>query len=64
MRYLLLILILAVSCMKTEVLNAPEIEQMDTVILYKSSPPRDTIYKDTIRVPIGFNPSVEDWNEN
>ena len=60
---LLLILLLS-SCIKTEVLNAP-IEQMDTVTYrkpYKPSPPKDTTDQDG-RVPITFNPSVEDWEE-
>lgn len=65
MRYLLIVLILTVSCVKTEVLNAPEIEQIDTVRLYKPHkpfPPKDTIQnEDTTRVPINWNPSVEDW---
>jgi hypothetical protein len=49
--------------MKTEVLNAP-IEQMDTVMYkkpYKPLPPKEK--EDTARVPITFNPSVEDWEE-
>lgn len=59
----LLLLLLLTSCIKTEVLNAP-IEQMDTVTYrkpYKPFPPKDTT--DTTRVPITFNPSVEDWEE-
>lgn len=59
---LLLILLLS-SCMKTEVLNAP-IEQMDTVMYrkpHKPLPPKEK--EDTARVPITFNPSVEDWEE-
>lgn len=62
---LLLILLLS-SCIKTEVLNAP-IEQMDTVIYrkpHKTLPPKDsTDTEDTARIPITFNPSVEDWEE-
>lgn len=68
MKYLLLVLILMVSCAKTEVLNAPEIKQTDTVKLYKqhkSFPPRDTTQiEDTTRAPIGWNPTVEDWENN
>lgn len=59
----LLLLLLLTSCIKTEVLNAP-IEQMDTVMYrkpHKTLPPKDTT--DTTRVPITFNPSVEDWEE-
>lgn len=62
---------LCLSCMKTSVLNAPEVEPTDTVRKYKPHrpphppvPPRDTTeVNDTARVPIGFNPSVGDWEE-
>jgi hypothetical protein len=60
----LLLLLLLTSCIKTEVLNAP-IEQMDTVMYrkpHKTLPPKDTTDQDG-RVPITFNPSVEDWEE-
>jgi hypothetical protein len=60
----LLLILLLTSCIKTEVLNAP-IEQMDTVMYrkpYKTLPPKDTTDQDE-RVPITFNPSVEDWEE-
>ena len=52
--------------MKTEVLNAPTYEGIDTAVKrekpYKPDrPPRDTTeVDDTARVPMGFNPSVED----
>ena len=68
MRRIFLILLLT-SCISTEVLNAPEVEQMDTVVVKKPHrpphpplPPRDTTeVDDTSRVGIGFNPTVEDW---
>jgi hypothetical protein len=64
MKRLALLLLLLTSCLKTEVLNAP-IEQVDTVMYrkpYKPFPPKDTTDQDD-RVPITFNPSVEDWEE-
>lgn len=63
---LLLILLLITSCSKTEVLNAPKLQSVDT--LTKAHKPieqksyKNTIPQDTTRVPIGFNPSVEEWN--
>lgn len=67
----LIFLLLLTSCISTEVLNAPEVEPTDTVRMYKPHrpphppvPPRDTTeVNDTARVPIGFNPSVGDWEE-
>ena len=63
------ILSLLTSCVKTEVLNAPTYEGIDTAVKREKPhkpdrPPRDTTeVDDTARVPIGWNPSVEDWNE-
>lgn len=57
----LLLLLLLTSCVKTEVINEA-VPQIDTVLMkkpHKPLPPRDT----TERVPIGFNPSVGDWDE-
>ena len=55
----LLILLLLTSCLKTEVVNAPI--QKDTLV-YK--PRMENIeYLDTTRVPITFNPTVQDWND-
>lgn len=70
MKRLFLILILT-SCISTEALNAPEVEQVDTVQMYKRAhnppppvPPMDTTeVNDTTRVPIGFDVEVEDWDE-
>ena len=56
---LLLYLLLLTSCLKTEVVNAPI--QKDTLV-YK--PRKENIeYMDTTRVPITFNPTVQDWND-
>ena len=54
------------SCLKTEVLN--EIPAEDEAVVEKKRKPLpehqqpDTTHTDE-RVPIGWNPSVEDWNE-
>lgn len=63
-RLMILLSLLLTSCVKTEVINA-HIEQVDTVVLKKPHkppvpmPPQDT----TDRVSIGWNPTVEDWEE-
>ena len=62
---LLLILILLSSCVKTEVLNVPMEEE---VVVEKRKKPEKPLpdkpeQTDTTRVPITFNPSVEDWEE-
>ena len=60
---ILLLLLLMVSCTKTEVVGMPEI-QADTIVRRKAV--RDTIHRtepDTTRVPIGWNPTVGDWNK-
>ena len=60
---ILLSLLLLTSCLKTEVLNAP-IEQADTVVMRKPHRPLPPpIEEDTIRIQIGFNPTVEDWED-
>ena len=59
---ILLSLLLLTSCLKTEVLNAP-IEQADTVVMRKPHRPLPPPIDDTTRVQIGFNPSVEDWED-
>lgn len=55
------------GCAKTELLNAPELK---VVVKAESKPHKpqtseepDTTKVDTTRVSIGFNPSVEDWDE-
>ena len=71
MRPLLLIPILLVSCMKTEVINEHHLGLIDTteIVSHKDTvtkrppkpptPPADT----TERVPMGWSPTVEDWEE-
>lgn len=63
----LLILLLLSSCISTEVLNAPEevveVERMKKP--HKPLPQRDTAeVDDTARYSIGFEPTVEDWDES
>lgn len=58
MKKLLFFLLLS-SCVRTEVINAP-IESIDTMVVTRV----DTIeVQDTTRIPISFNPSIEDWDE-
>ena len=74
MKTLRLLLFLAATlclsgCLKTEILGMPEAhEQLDTLSTKAHrpppKPPRDTTERqDTARVPIGWGPSVEDWDE-
>ena len=53
-------ILLLSSCVKTEIVN----ETLPPVTYQK---PRremiDTTRRDTTRVPITFNPSVQDWND-
>ena len=63
MRYLPLLLLLT-SCIKTEVIHEV-VPQLDTVLMRKPHRPLPPpIEEDTTRVQIGFNPTVEDWEEN
>ena len=48
--------------MKTEVIEAPMTKSIDTVVV-KARPKPHRPQVDTTRVPIGFDPSVEDWEE-
>lgn len=63
---LLWLMSLPTSCLKTEVLN--EVPAEDEAVVEKKRKPLpehqqpDTTHTDE-RVPIGWNPSVEDWNE-
>lgn len=60
---ILLLLLLLTSCVKTEIWQKVE-AQTDTMVRRKAV--RDTIIRiepDTTRVPIGWNPSVNDWSE-
>lgn len=60
-----LILFLALtSCISTEVIGIIPETKVDTTVAkkpHKPLPPRDTISND--RVPIDWNPSVEEWEE-
>ena len=62
---LLWLMSLLTSCLKTEVLNAPAEEEV--VVSKRKKPekplPEKPEQTDTTRVPIEFNPSVEDWEE-
>ena len=58
----LFLLLLLTSCMKTEVIEAPITKSIDTVVV-KARPKPNKPQVDTTRVPIGFNPNVEDWDE-
>lgn len=60
---ILLSLLMLTSCLKTEIINE-SIEQADTVVMKKPHKPLPPPYEDdTTRVVIGFNPTVEDWDE-
>lgn len=59
---ILIILCLATSCISTELLNAPEPNVVDTVVV-KARPKPNKPQVDTTRVPIGFDVSVDDWDE-
>lgn len=69
-RILLISLLLGLfpSCLKTEVINAIEPEEHEVVVEKRKKPekplPEKPEQTDTTRVPIGFEPSVEDWNES
>lgn len=71
-KIILLLVFLATSCISTEVVGIePTTAQIDTTT--KSKPhkpprppdsPKDTTERqDTTRKPMGFNPTVEGWNE-
>lgn len=63
---LLWLISLPTSCLKTEVINAIEPEEHEAVVEKRRKPEKPMPEKpdnDTTRVPIGFEPSVEDWNE-
>ena len=61
---LILIIILLTSCVKTEV-NVVKIENDSTIVksINIEEFPKP-IEPDTTRVPIGFNPIVEDWDDS
>lgn len=57
----LLLLLLLLGCSRSEVINEPPREEVDTaVMMRKPRPPKDTTEK---RIPIGFGVTVEDWEE-
>ena len=57
-------LFLLTSCMSTEVLMEMNPKDVDTIYKKMYLPQKDTIsIKDTTRIPIRFNPIVEDWKE-
>ena len=64
---ILIALVSLVSCLKTEVIGLQEHE--DEAVVEKKRKPEpmpeqpDTTHTDE-RVPIGFEPSVEDWDEH
>lgn len=72
-KIILLLVFLATSCISTEVVGIEPITAPAIDTTTKSKPhklprppeyPKDTTENpDTIRVPIGWNPSVEDWDE-
>lgn len=59
----LLWLMILPSCLKTEVLNAPQSPSPPMEKRHKGFPKDTTERQDTARVPIEFNPSVKDWDE-
>lgn len=73
--FILITLLCFCSCLKTEVIQAPTHKEivLDTITKVKRPIlPKDTTEhserdsthtEDTIRIPIGWNPSVEDWDE-
>lgn len=59
----LVVLLLLSSCMKTEIINEQISEEAILPIKQRKELVIDTVKVDTTRVPITFNPTVEDWNE-
>lgn len=62
MKRLALLLLLS-SCMKTEVLNAPLSPSPPAEKRHKGFQKDTTERQDTARVPIEFDASVNDWDE-
>ena len=60
-------MLILTSCAKTEILGLSDVDVIsDTTIAIKVKFPKPfpkPIEPDTTRVPIGFNPSVEDWEQ-
>lgn len=64
---ILLLLLLLMSCAKTEVIGVPMIQaQCDTIAKRKvQAEPIDTTRRESDeRVPIGFDASVADWQDH
>lgn len=61
----LIILLLLTGCCKTEIINAPIRMPTDTTVTktHKDFPTDSVEVGDTARVPIGWSPSVDDWDE-
>ena len=57
---ILLSLLMLMSCLKTEVLNAPLIRSDTT---FTKGIDTTFVDVDTTKVQIGFNPSVNDWQD-
>lgn len=64
-RVVLASIFLLVGCCKTEIINETMPRDIDTTAtkVHKEFPTDTTDRADTARVPIGWNPSVEDWSE-
>lgn len=56
-----ILLFFLTACIRTEVINAP-IESIDTMVVTRVDT-TEVVEEDTTRVEIGFNPSVEDWED-
>lgn len=64
--FIFILVLLLVSCMKTEIINAPEPRGIDTVFVKPTKTYIDTTFinipdSTDNRVPISFDPTVEDW---
>jgi hypothetical protein len=59
----ILILFLLTSCISTEVIDFTPTLVDTTTYKQKAHKALPTMVEDTTRVPIGFNPTVEDWEE-
>lgn len=62
MKRLALLLLLS-SCVKTEIINEQISEEDSLPVKQRKELVIDTVKVDTTRVPITFNPTVEDWEE-
>lgn len=62
---ILLLLLMILGCSKTVVLNQQDMEKdsADTTVVNKMTKELTTLPQDTARVPMNFNPTVEDWKE-